>query len=115
MPRLLSRVFLTAAVAGLGAGALADGFTRLPRDYGFPQSERSPGQVTFRHAAHVKASAPDCTSCHPRLFKIGQRGETADGAPIRHARMKQGDQCGACHGGERAFGLDECEQCHAME
>ena len=35
-----------------------------PQEVVFPQAPDSPGPVTFRHAAHVDASAPDCLSCH---------------------------------------------------
>ncbi len=111
----LTSALAAAGVLALGAVALADGFTRLPKDYAFPRAEKSPGAVTFRHTSHVKARAPDCTVCHPRLFKLGQAGETADGSPMRHARMKSGAQCGACHDGEKAFGLEDCEQCHETE
>lgn len=73
------------------------------------------GKVTFKHGTHVKLAAPDCTSCHPKLFKIIEKGKTADGAPFKHARMKKGEQCGTCHNDEKAFGFDDCEKCHASE
>lgn len=115
MSRNLIGAFAAAGVLALGAGALAEGLTRLPQAYQFPRSEKSPGAVTFRHKTHVQSGAPDCSTCHPRLFKINQAGATANGAPIQHAVMKKGAQCGACHDGDKAFGLDDCEQCHEAE
>jgi c(7)-type cytochrome triheme protein len=77
------------------------------------QSADSPGRVTFDHASHVDAGRPDCTACHPRLFSILE-DRSAD-RTIRHARMAKQEQCGACHDGKTAFGLDECTLCHHVE
>jgi c(7)-type cytochrome triheme protein len=115
MQSRLLRVLLVCLAGGLGAGALAENLKQLPPDYRVPQSEESPGPVTFRHGPHVEADPADCTACHPLLFKITERGKTVDGDAIKHARMKMGGQCGACHDGKKVFGLDECERCHAME
>jgi c(7)-type cytochrome triheme protein len=109
------KMLLACLTLGLSAGALAEGLTRLPQDFKLPQSKKSPGVVTFKHASHVKADAADCTVCHPKLFKITEKGQTADGEVIKHARMKKGGQCGFCHNGDKAFDLDECEKCHAEE
>ena len=103
-------VVVLAAAAVASAGSL----TRLPEDYEIPKAERSPGQVTFRHTTHVKAKTADCTVCHPGDFKILE-AKTADGAPITHKRMNKGELCGACHNGEKSFGLDDCEMCHEEE
>jgi c(7)-type cytochrome triheme protein len=31
---------------------------------------------------------------------------------VDHASMDAGRQCGTCHNGTRAFGLDQCALCH---
>jgi c(7)-type cytochrome triheme protein len=107
------KILLACLAFGLSAGALAEGLSKLPQDYKLPQSKKSPGVVTFKHQSHVKPDAADCTSCHPKLFKITEKGKTADGEVIKHAKMKKGGQCGFCHDGTKSFGLDECEKCHA--
>ena len=112
--RLDLRTIRPAAVLAavlLAGTALADGLQRLPPDFRLPPSEGSPGQVTFSHQSHVDTKAPGCTACHPRLFRILEKGLTSDAAPIRHAAMEQGRQCGACHG-KTAFGFDSCDLCH---
>ncbi len=102
----LAGVLVAAGSAG-AAGRLA----RLPGDHVFPQGEGSPGPVTFRHASHVEEGRPDCLACHPRRFRILERGRLATGDPIRHRQMEAGDGCGSCHG-KGAFGFESCEACH---
>jgi c(7)-type cytochrome triheme protein len=104
---------LLGAALGLGlAGAgLAGEIKKLPEDVALPQGSGSPGKVTFSHASHVDAAKPSCVACHPAQFKILAKGSTATGAPIQHAVMEKGGQCGACHG-KAAFGFDSCDMCH---
>lgn len=102
-------VLLAMALATAG---LAQTLSRLPKDFPFPQGDGSPGQVTFSHQTHVDQKRPDCTGCHPALFKIVERGTPVEGGPIRHSSMQAGRQCGACHNGKAAFGLDNCPLCH---
>ncbi len=102
------------AVLAETAPKLADVMPNLSKAYTFPKSEKSPGKVMFNHDSHVSVEAADCTKCHPRLFKILEPGQTTDGAPIKHEAMKAKRQCGACHDGKAAFGLDkDCENCHS--
>ncbi|MEI6667846.1 MAG: c(7)-type cytochrome triheme domain-containing protein [Acidobacteriota bacterium] len=84
----------------------------LPQPHVFAQTGDSPGKVTFNHASHVSDSAPGCTACHPRLFKILTSGTAANGKAITHDAMKQGRACGACHDGKKSFGVDDCSMCH---
>jgi len=122
--RVRARHLLWAGLAAalcLGAAGLArtepprlkELMPRLPADYTYPQAKGSPGKVSFSHLSHVDAKRPDCTTCHPRHFKILERGQAADGHPIRHQGMDAGRQCGACHNGKAAFGLKDCETCHS--
>ena len=106
----LRRLAIVATVA-LAGTALAGGLDKLPPDFAFAPGEGSPGKVTFSHQSHVDAKKPGCTTCHPKLFKTLEKGATVDGAPIRHAVMEKGGQCGACHG-KGAFGFDSCDLCH---
>lgn len=109
------------AVGGLGISALlaalasGAGLPRLPKDYAFPRSADSPGVVTFSHESHVDAARPTCTSCHPRVFRMLEPGAPAAGTRVGHQAMEAGQQCGACHNGKDATGLDDCETCHRAE
>jgi c(7)-type cytochrome triheme protein len=100
-------VFITVLVFS-GSVAFA-ALPKMPAPRVLPASPDSPGGVTFNHESHVDANRPDCTTCHPKMFKILK---TTKPAPITHERMKQGQQCGACHG-KTAFGFeDDCTMCH---
>jgi c(7)-type cytochrome triheme protein len=111
-PIVTTLVILAAIVALAGAAAAQNRLAKLPAAYTLPQTGDSPGRVTFNHESHVDADAPNCTSCHPKLFKILAPGATADGKPITHASMDKGQSCGGCHNGKTTFGFDDCTLCH---
>jgi c(7)-type cytochrome triheme protein len=99
-------LFATLALSGSVAFAA---LPKMPGPKALPASPDSPGAVTFNHESHVDASRPNCATCHPKLFKILKRTART---PITHDRMKQAQQCGACHG-KTAFGFeDDCTMCH---
>ncbi len=105
-------VVVAALGTALASAGLAQTLPKLPQDHPFQKGEGSPGQVTFSHPSHVDLKKPDCTLCHPALFKILAKGAMADGESLGHAAMERGKQCGACHDGKAAFGLDSCTLCH---
>lgn len=75
----------------------------------FPADPGSPGRVTFTHAAHLARGAR-CADCHPALFKM-QTG----GLKLTMDAMAEGQACGACHNGQKAFAVmdgDQCLTCH---
>ncbi len=75
----------------------------------FPAGPGSPGPVTFRHATHLARGAT-CAGCHPALFKRQKGGVT-----LRMDAMAEGQACGACHDGRRAFAVmdgNKCLTCH---
>ena len=105
-------------VASVGGGLLAlalagsawPSLPKLPKERALPRGADSPGVVVFKHAPHVDHKRPDCTTCHPALFPILQRGPR-----ITHEQMEAGRQCGACHDGKSAPGLEDCAVCHRDE
>jgi c(7)-type cytochrome triheme protein len=104
----MKRLLLAASLLFIASVALA-GLPKLPGPLALPQTGDSPGKVTFNHESHVDASRPDCTTCHPKLFRILKRTTRP---PITHDAMKQGQQCGACHS-KTSFGFeDDCTMCH---
>ncbi len=111
-PGWLVSTIITVAAAALATTLVAQGLPRLPQDYALPQGDGSPGKVTFSHQTHVDQSRPDCTVCHPKLFRMLKKGTPTDGGPIVHAKMEKGRQCGSCHNGKDAHGFDDCTTCH---
>lgn len=89
---------------------------KTPADFTFEQGKESPGKVTFSHEGH-KGAIAKCTGCHTKIFKM-KKGTTG---PLTMAKMKAGEQCGACHDGKTKVGdkvvmavSDEknCATCH---
>jgi c(7)-type cytochrome triheme protein len=108
----LSGGLITACGVLMAAALSAQGLPRLPVDMTLPQGADSPGKVVFSHRTHVDSSRPVCTTCHPKAFTI-LRGEVSTGAVrITHAKMEKGGQCGICHNGKNARGLEDCTTCH---
>lgn len=109
-----------AALAGRGAARAHEApparwpaTPKLPAPFRFPRGRRSPGTVTFDHASHVDGSKADCAGCHRQHFSLLRAGRPLHG-PLLMKRIGQGELCGACHDGKRAFGVvpGECELCH---
>jgi c(7)-type cytochrome triheme protein len=103
---------LTAIAALVWTGAVAaQALPKLPDELKLAKSADSPGQVFFNHASHVDAAKPQCTTCHPKDFKILKSSPSR--APITHEDMEKGRLCGSCHDGKKSFGLqDDCTMCH---
>jgi c(7)-type cytochrome triheme protein len=89
---------------------------RIPPDFQFEGGKDSPGPVTFSHEKH-RAKVEKCQACHVKVFKM-KKGATG---PLTMAKMKAGEQCGACHNGKTEMGgvvpvsvEDEkkCDTCH---
>ena len=79
-----------------------------PADFEFPDGAQ--GKVTFSHEKHLGQNMK-CTDCHTKLFKMakGQRSS------LKMADMNNGQACGACHDGTKAFSVKDaasCEKCH---
>lgn len=113
-------VLATVLVVLAGVGPLHAQSTppqiKVPANFAFERGKDSPGPVTFSHEAH-RAKVDKCTGCHVKVFKM-KKGQTG---PLTMAKMKSGEQCGACHngktevGGKVVFAADDqthCEKCH---
>jgi c(7)-type cytochrome triheme protein len=113
--RLCTVLVAALLMAPFGAGLLAaedrSPDLRLPPDATYRGAEGSPGPVVFSHATHVPFAGNRCVACHPKLFSILQPTRR-----ISHEEMHAGKQCGACHDGTKASGIQEdCGHCHKME
>lgn len=67
------------------------------------------GSIEFSHYQHLDALGKNCVLCHNRVFHINPKKNKS----VSMAEMEQGESCGACHNGNRAFSVKEnCESCH---
>ena len=102
----------------VSAAALAQQKPKLPADFAFEQTGKSPGKVTFSHEKHYE-QFPKCADCHTKVFKM-KRGTTE--GPFAMTRMEKGELCGSCHTGEKKGGKGQlifsvkdknaCARCH---
>ncbi len=69
------------------------------------------GSVLFSHREHInkKEMTKNCRACHDALFDLKMKKH------FSMADMEKGRSCGACHNGEKAFGLDKCSACHRVK
>jgi c(7)-type cytochrome triheme protein len=109
-------VLLAMALAGgaetreAGAAPAFPVDVKLPPDVVYEHVVGRDRAVVFRHGTHVALANGRCTACHPATFRI-----LAPTPLITHAMMKSGQQCGACHDGQHAFGVADqrtCGSCH---
>jgi c(7)-type cytochrome triheme protein len=110
----LVALFVIVTVAVLSVPSTAQ--VRVPPDFQFENAKDSPGTVTFSHEKH-RAKVDKCQACHVKLFKM-KKGTSG---PLTMAKMRAGEQCGACHNGKTEVGgvvpvsVDEqtkCDTCH---
>ena len=76
-----------------------------PKEIVFKVKETGP--TYFSHAKHVAVYS--CSSCHTKLYTLG---------PNKHASMaamEKGKSCGACHNGNEAFAVSNCDKCHPVK
>lgn len=103
-------VLVTLSLVGVVVVSQLEAQPKPPADFTFDQGKESPGKVTFSHEKH-QAKNPKCTDCHTKIFKM-KRGTTPD---FTKANMRQGQNCGTCHNGQVAFGVNDqasCSKCH---
>lgn len=62
--------------------------------------------VSFSHWVH--RSKYTCRVCHTEL-EIDMQVNSTD---MSMDKMNKGQYCGACHDGEKVFGMDDCNKCH---
>ncbi|MDH4101209.1 MAG: hypothetical protein OEV28_11640 [Nitrospirota bacterium] len=66
--------------------------------------------VPFSHRSHLAKGAA-CQDCHPVIFEMRQ-GMADATKRLNMKTIYEGDYCGVCHNGKKAFGLEKCSGCH---
>jgi c(7)-type cytochrome triheme protein len=69
---------------------------------------KNAGKVVFNHGVHInkQGMTNNCRACHDVIFDLKKKKRYV------MADMETGKSCGACHNGNKAFGLDKCGHCH---
>ena len=70
------------------------------------------GEVIFSHNVHVGSIGLKCTNCHDGLFLTKEKHKK-----VTMIQMEEGQSCGACHNGKKAFDVKtkaNCNNCHKI-
>jgi c(7)-type cytochrome triheme protein len=98
---------------------LASGFLILAQE----QTKKPPekltfktkqGDVTFNHAAHIKAAKNECKTCHPALWPQSATAPLNFKAAMHKTAETNHTSCGFCHhpGGASFETKANCARCH---
>jgi len=104
-----------AALIGLSLAAVAS-YALAAGEYGDVTYERKAATASaeevpvavFPHWIHRMQYK--CGACHDELFKM----KAGASAPVTMDGMREGQACGVCHNGKKAFesSFDTCGRCH---
>jgi c(7)-type cytochrome triheme protein len=107
--------FLTLVAIGLWPGGqYAVGQMPIPKDFAFEETKPMP-PVTFSHKFHVTEKKLQCPACHTKIFQM-KKGTASP--KMNMAKLNEGQFCGACHNGTKAFSTKDaksCAKCHAKK
>lgn len=100
---------------GLWAGERT-AFAQVPPDFTY-QNTKPSAPVTFSHKFHVTEKKLGCPGCHmkPKLFDMKK---FAASSKMKMSNLNQGQYCGACHNGKKAFATKDaknCAKCHVKK
>jgi c(7)-type cytochrome triheme protein len=86
---------------------------QVPPDFTYEDTKPS-ARVPFSHKVHGTEKGMKCPDCHvkPKLFEM----KKFESSPrMKMANINEGQFCGACHNGTKAFGTKDantCAKCH---
>ena len=107
-------VILATIVLWLGAKPVMGAEIPVPPDFSY--GEKNPlGAVPFSHKFHVTEKKLQCPDCHTKVF---QMKKMAAAAQLKMAKLNEGEFCGKCHDGTKAFATKDakdCARCHVKK
>lgn len=86
----------------------------IPEDFSYTETKPL-SAVPFSHKLHVTERKLTCQECHTNIFQM--KKHVASPA-MTMAKLNEGQFCGACHNGTRAFATKEfqsCVKCHVQK
>jgi len=86
----------------------------VPGDFSYEETKPL-GLVTFSHKFHVTERKLQCPECHIKPF---QMKKLAASPQMTMAKLNEGQFCGSCHNGKKAFATKDakdCARCHVKK
>lgn len=102
--KVMQSVMVLASIVFLLGSAMA-----APPDKTLEYAGGPMGKVVFDGKAHADKGL-QCNDCHTKIFQM-KKGSTK----ITMATMNNGENCGTCHNGDKAFKSSDpknCTTCH---
>lgn len=86
----------------------------VPPDFSFEETKPL-AAVTFSHKFHVTEKKLQCPECHVKPFQMKKGTASAE---MTMAKLNEGEFCGKCHNGTKAFATKDaksCAKCHVKK
>ncbi|HEX9880292.1 MAG TPA: cytochrome c3 family protein [Candidatus Binatia bacterium] len=112
IPALVA-VLVTGTFPWLGAHQ-AMGQLPTPPDFSYEDTKPMP-PVTFSHKFHVTEKKQGCPECHTKVFQMKKMAASPE---MTMPKLNEGQFCGACHNGTKAFAtkdMQSCVKCHVKK
>ena len=103
-------------VLWLGSVPVSGAEVPVPADFSY-EATKPLTPVPFSHKFHVTEKKLQCPECHvkPKLFEMKK---LAASSQMKMAKLNEGQFCGTCHNGEKAFATKDakaCARCHVKK
>lgn len=98
------------------ASSPVTGQVPIPPDFSY-EDTKPLTPVPFSHKLHVTEKKLQCPDCHtkPKLFEMKK---LAASPKMKMANLNEGEFCGNCHNGTKAFATKDakvCARCHVKK
>ena len=103
-------MIFTGIVLWLGQNLAVGAEIPVPKDFSYEETKPLE-PVPFSHKLHVTEKKLQCPECHTKPFEM----KKVASPKMTMANLNEGDFCGKCHEGKKAFATKDakaCSKCH---
>ena len=107
-------MIFTGIVLWLGQNLAVGAEIPVPKDFSYEETKPLE-PVPFSHKLHVKDKKLQCPECHAKPFEMKK---LAASPKMTMANLNEGEFCGKCHDGKKAFATKDakdCVRCHVKK
>ena len=106
-------ILLAGCVLWLGTRPVLGQFP-IPEEFSYTETKPL-NPVPFRRKFHVMEKKLSCPECHTKVFQMKKFSASRE---MTMAKLNNGQYCGACHNGTKAFAtkdIQSCTKCHVKK
>ena len=107
-------MIFTGIVLWLGQNLAVGAEIPVPKDFSYEETKPLE-PVPFSHKLHVTDKKLQCPECHAKPFEMKK---LAASPKMTMANLNEGEFCGKCHDGKKAFATKDakdCVRCHVKK